>query len=79
MADAISIESLGEAALQLQPDARIQLAHSLVESLSTLSETEFEELWLQEAERRDNELESGQGKAIPGEDIFAQIQNRHGK
>lgn len=79
MATALSIESIQQAALQLQPAARAQLTHALVQSLSTLPEAEISELWLAEAERRDAEMESGQVVGIPGEEVFRRIYARYGK
>lgn len=74
-----SIESVRAAALQLEPDARVQLAHALVESLSGLSEAEVAELWLAEAERRDTEMESGTVSGIPGPEVFHRIRANYGK
>ncbi len=78
MTAANTIESIEREMLQLKPNARAKLAHSLVQSLGDLSETELERLWLAEAERRDEELESGTVKAIPGEEVFERVQGRHG-
>lgn len=64
--------------LQLAPYARARLVHSLVKSLGDLSETELESLWLDEAERRDSELESGLVKAVPGDEVVNRIRSRHG-
>ncbi|MDT0619524.1 addiction module protein [Salinisphaera sp. P385] len=36
-------------------------------------------LWLDEAERRDEELASGKVKGIPGEEVFARIESRYSK
>ena len=79
MPTALSIESIQQAALQLQPAARAQLTHTLIQSLSALSESEISTLWLHEAERRDAEMESGQVPGIPGEEVFRRIQARYGK
>ena len=79
MATLHTIESLQEAALRLQPDARVQLAHTLVESLGALSESELSELWLREAERREAEMDAGNVKGIPGKEVFANIKARYGK
>lgn len=79
MATSHTIESLQEAALQLQPDARVRLAHSLVESLGSLPESELSDLWLREAERRDAEMDSEKIQGIPGKEVFANIKARHGK
>jgi putative addiction module component (TIGR02574 family) len=74
-----SVESIRLAALQLQPDARVQLTHSLVQSLANLSKADVEQLWLAEAERRDAEMESGQVAGLPGEEVFRRIRAHYGK
>lgn len=79
MATALLIESIQQAALQLQPVARTQLTHALVQSLATLPESEIPELWLAEAECRDTEMESGQVTGIAGEEVFRRIYARYGK
>ena len=79
MTSTLTIESIEEAALQLQPDARVQLTHFLVQSLASLPESDFAELWLAEAERRDAEMESGQVVGIPGEEVFRRIRARYNK
>jgi putative addiction module component (TIGR02574 family) len=73
------IESIRQAALQLHPDARVQLTHSLVQSLGDLPKAEIAQLWLAEAARRDVEMESGQIAGIPGDEVFERIQARHAK
>jgi putative addiction module component (TIGR02574 family) len=79
MATAPTFESLEEAALRLKPNARAKLAHTLVDSLSGLSRAELNALWLEEAERRDTEMESGRVTGIPGERVFAQIESKYKK
>ncbi len=79
MAASPTVESLQQAALRLKPDARAKLAHSLVESLSGLSREELDALWLDEAERRDAEMESGKVKGIPGQEVFARIESKYKK
>ena len=73
------IESIQQAALQLQPGARVALTHALVQSLAALSEAQVAELWLEEAERRDAEMESGQVVGIPGEEVFRRLYARYRK
>lgn len=72
-------KSLEQAALRLQPRDRARLAHSLVESLGGLSREELTALWLDEAERRDEEMASGRLQGIPGEKVFARIESRYRK
>ncbi len=79
MATTPNIESIQEAALRLQPAARVALTHALVESLATLSEAQVAELWLEEAERRDDEMESGRVVGIPGEEVFRRLYARYRK
>ena len=79
MSNIQTAESIEQAALQLQPEARAKLAHSLVESLGTLSREQLEALWLDEAERRDGEMESGKVKGIPGEEVFSRIESKYNK
>ena len=79
MARAQSIESVQQAALRLQPAARAQLTHALVQSLATLPESEVAELWLAEAERRDLEMDSGQVPGVPGEEVFRRLYARYSK
>lgn len=69
-----SIEAIEQAALQLGPGARAKLAHSLVGSLSDISREQLEALWLDEAERRDAEMDSGAVQGIPGDEVFAAIE-----
>lgn len=73
-----STESIEKEMLRLEPEARAKLVHSLVKSLGNLSETELNSLWLDEAERRDAELESGSVEAVPGDEVLNRIRNRHG-
>ena len=79
MSNVQTVESIAQAALELQPDARAKLAHRLVESLSELSRERLEALWLDEAERRDEEMESGKVNGIPGEEVFSRIESKYNK
>ncbi|MDP2992486.1 MAG: addiction module protein [Deltaproteobacteria bacterium] len=55
----MSLEELKTEAMKLNPEARAKLAHALLESLEDLSEAEVERLWVEEAIRRDEEIDSG--------------------
>ena len=65
----MSIADLEAQALQLSPEDRAHLADTLLASLS--SETEMEEAWSAEAERRLAELENGSVIGIPAEVAIA--------
>lgn len=65
-----NLDELEAAALRLDPRSRAQLAQRLLRSLETLSEAENEQLWIEEAERRDAELDADPSLARPAEDVL---------
>jgi hypothetical protein len=69
----MTIDELKREALQLDPSTRAGLARDLLVSLDDLSEAEVERLWLEEAVRRDEEMASGTVKAIPMDEVFAEL------
>jgi len=71
-------ESLQREALRLSPDQRAKLISSLVHSLASLSGDQLEALWLDEAERRDREMEEGRVRGVPGNEILARLRARYG-
>jgi len=64
--------------LRLEPRERVRLAHLLVTSLDELTPELVRELWLDEAERRDHELEAGDVQAIPGPEVLARLRRNRG-
>ncbi len=64
------LEDVEEAALELKLDDRAALAAKLLRSLEGVSEAENERLWLAEAERRQQELQSGQVEPLPGDEVL---------
>ena len=69
----MTIDELRREALQLDPSTRASLARELLESLDDLSDTEIEQLWLEEAVRRDEEMASGKVRPIPMDEVFAEL------
>ena len=66
----MSIEELKAEVLRLSPEARAYLARELLASLDELSQSEVEKLWIDEAIRRDEELDSGKACAYPVDDVI---------
>ena len=62
-------KSVEKQALGLPATERAKLAHKLLESLDTLSDSEREQLWLDEAGRRAAQLDAGEVQLIPGDDV----------
>lgn len=52
---------------------RAKLASSLIKSLDNLSPDEIEELWIEEAVRREKAVKKGKMKLIPAEEVFKNV------
>ena len=63
---------------KLPTSERAKLALALVESLEPEEEGDIAEEWRLEAERRYEQYRRGEVKAIPGEEVFANIRRRLG-
>jgi hypothetical protein len=72
----MTIDELKTEALRLNPGERAELASELLVSLDDLSESEIEKLWLEEAIRRDAELDNGAAQAVPADEVFAAARAR---
>jgi hypothetical protein len=66
----VTIEEIEAAALKLDPQARARLAERLLESLEALSDQENDQIWAEEAERRDAEWDAAPGSARPAADVL---------
>lgn len=69
------VEQIAAEALELGEKDRAQLVHRLLLSLEPAVEdqAEVEKAWIEEALRRDAEMESGEVEGIPGEEVFRRI------
>lgn len=70
----VTNEDVLAAALSLDRKQRAQLAHRLIVSLDEgeeLPEAEWEAAWVQESERRLQDLREGKAKEIPASEVFA--------
>lgn len=72
----MSIDELKAEALRLDPEARADLARELLASLDGLSGDEVEKLWIDEAIRRDEELDSGAARAYPADEVLDRARAR---
>jgi len=72
----MNLEELEAEVLQLNPQARAQLAAKLLQSLEVLSDAENERLWAEEALRRHEELETGVATPRAAEDVFREARAR---
>jgi hypothetical protein len=67
----MSIDEIKTEALKLNPASRARLARDLLASLDTLSAADLEQLWLDEAVRRDDELDQGTARLQPADEVLA--------
>ena len=70
------IDEIEAEVLRLDLPARASLAKALLESLDTLSEAEYDQLWAEEAEARYADFKAGRTKAIDGDEVFAKARTR---
>ena len=65
-----SVQELEAEIMKLDLTARAALAEKLLQSLEDLSDSENERLWLDEALRRREEMQSGNMTALDGEAVM---------
>ncbi len=70
------IEDIESELLRLDRHARAALAKTLLDSLETLTEAEYEELWVEEGEARYADFQAGKTSAIDGDEVFARARAR---
>ena len=71
----MTVADLEAQILELDPKERARLAQRLLESLEALSESEVETLWLEEADRRDRELDADPSRATPGAEVLREARS----
>ncbi len=73
-----TLTELKEKASQLSEAERAELALSLIESLDGPADPDVEDAWRIEIERRIDQIERGEVKLIPGDEVFARLRRRLG-
>jgi putative addiction module component (TIGR02574 family) len=70
------VEELYRAATELSDNERAELAGLLIESLEGQTDDNVEAAWAEEVERRIREVDTGQVKTIPWEQVRAELFGR---
>ncbi len=70
-----SSQAILEEALKLPSNERAAVAEQLIQSLDPIQETEVEEAWQQEIQRRLTEMENGEATTIPWEEVQNRLKN----
>ena len=71
----MSIEDLEATVLQLDPKDRARLATKLLHSLEEYSEQQLTQVWSEEAQRRNAELDADPDAEIPAEQVFREARS----
>ena len=64
-------------ALELSPQERAALAHSLILSMDEVVDPDVEQSWNAEIERRVGEIRSGKVEGIPASEVFAKLKAKY--
>ena len=75
----VTLEQLAGETIQLAAESRVLLADKIVESLDFAEPDEIQKRWAAKAERRRDEVRSGAVKAIPGEQVRAEVRRIVGR
>ena len=69
-------EKIYDEAITLPIDERLFLVDKLLHSTNLPTQSEIDKAWAIEVENRDEQLNNGTAKLIPGEDVFNKIKNK---
>jgi putative addiction module component (TIGR02574 family) len=67
----VDLKGITDIALSLPVEERARLVRQLLESLDTLPSAEVEQLWLEEAARRADQIDRGAVKLVPADEVLA--------
>ena len=70
----MTIEELEAEVLKLSPNSRARLAEKLLRSLEGVTDAEIERAWVEEAQRRDDEWDTGEAK--PAEEVLREARSQ---
>jgi hypothetical protein len=68
-----------EAAMSLDEADREEVVDELLRSLDEPSRAEIESAWVEEIERREQQIERGESKWVPGEESLEALRVKHSK
>lgn len=71
-------DELIDEVISLPVEERARVVDRLLQSLNSPDESDVTTAWVELAQRRLRELQSGAVQAVPGEQVFAAIRQRYG-
>jgi putative addiction module component (TIGR02574 family) len=75
----IVADKVFDEALSLPANDRLGLVEKLLRSLNLPTQSEIDNLWAKEAERRVAEIDRGEVDLIPGEKVFEKIRQKYAR
>ncbi len=72
----MSLDELEAEALKLDSKSRARLAEKLLDSLEDLSEADNEQVWIEEAQRRDEQMDVDPDSGLPADGVFREARSR---
>ncbi len=76
---AITADRIIDDALSLPVDARLGLVERLLTSLNLPTQSDVDRLWIEEAELRVSDIDSGKVELVHGEEVFAKIRRKYAR
>jgi putative addiction module component (TIGR02574 family) len=73
---ATKLQAIEAQVMRLGPKSRAKLAERLIQSLDPPMDTALERIWVEEAERRVDEIRKGQVKVRPAAAVFRRIRRQ---
>jgi len=70
-------DTVTDRALSLPVEARLKLIEMLLASLNLPIREDIERAWAEEAERRVDELETGEASLVAGEEVFSKLRAKY--
>jgi putative addiction module component (TIGR02574 family) len=65
-----TLTSVTEQAMLLSADERVVLAQRVLDSVEHFTDTDVEKAWMQQADRRWQEIEEGKVKCLPADEVM---------
>lgn len=66
--------TIEQSALSLPIQDRAHLVHLLLDSLDEPSDANIQQIWLKEAQKRADEIDSGKAELVSGDELNTQVQ-----
>lgn len=70
-----TLEQIADEVLRLPEESRARLMERLLSSFEEQDDEGIARAWVEEAERRDDEMSSGSEKGLPAQEVFSKLRS----